>query len=168
MLSPDVRRCGSVIKPPSRPWCAGRCAVSVGLLVVAWSWNFLGVAHVKSLGRVLLGSHAVDLKLRCGLFSGARRPRRCCHDRESCCLPAPVSACARAMPLEPSPWSCSSPCSTSSSHVHVHVASSLVSMRVPLSISTSELHHVCICVEEWDRWRRKRSPCGSCVRLVWN
>jgi hypothetical protein len=27
----------------------------------------------------------------------------------------PVSTCARAMPLEPSPWSCSSPCSTSSS-----------------------------------------------------
>jgi hypothetical protein len=167
-LSPTVRRCGFVVKPPSRRCCTGRYVVSVGLLSVVWSRNFLDVARVRSLGRVLLGSHVVDLELRCGLFSGSRRPRHCCRDHESCCLPAPVSACARAMPLKPSPGSCSSPCSTNSSRAPVHVTSSSVSIRVSLSISTPKLYPVCICVEERDRWRRKRSPCGSCVRLVWN
>jgi|UPI000221FD00 hypothetical protein len=104
---PCGRRCGSVVKPtsrpccapaPQRPCCAGRCAVSVGLLVVAWSWNLLSAVRVRMSGPALLFL-VLDTSIHRRSPAAApplRVPSRCCA--------APCHAVVLVPHCSPSPF----------------------------------------------------------------
>jgi hypothetical protein len=51
-------------------------------------------------------------------------------------------------------------------HLFSHLSSPAVLVFLASDTRVGSL--ILMCVEERDRWRRKQSPYGSCVRLVWN